>query len=183
MNVAVRYYSQFGRTKAIAEEMADELGVVASSVVDEPVLKEHVDVLFLGGAPYLSIMDPALEEYVNGLDPTMVGCVVLFTTSNWSHRTAIGMRVKLEERGVRVAPGHFYAHMTMIGQSKQSARAFAREASQKAAEIAKTAEHELPSDKGSRVKELVVEVASVAAVVVVVVAGVAAGRRLLKLRS
>lgn len=183
MNIAVRYYSQFGRTKAIAEEMADELGVVASSVVDEPALKEHVDVLFLGGAPYLSIMDAALEEYVNGLTSQMVGCVVLFTTSNWSHRTAIGMRVKLEEQGIRVAPGHFYAHMAAIGQSKPAARAYAREALEKATKIAEAAEHELKDDKGSRVKELAVEVASVAAVAVVVVAGVAVARSLLKLRS
>ena len=119
---------------------------------------------------------------MNGLDPNMVGCVVLFTTSNWSHRTAIGMRVKLEERGIRVAPGHFYAHMAAIGQSKASARAYAREAAEKAAQIAEAAEHEVPADKGSRVKEFAVEAASVAAFSAVVIVSVVVARRLFKLR-
>ena len=112
MNVAVRYFSQFGRTKTIAEEMADELGVEAISITDEPTLTEHVDVLFLGGAPYLSVMDAALDAYASDLTPDMVGCVVLFTTSNWSHRTALGLRVKLvqtKKYRLRVLFTHFFS--------------------------------------------------------------------------
>lgn len=133
MNIAVRYCSTYGRTKAIAEEIAAELGVRAASIVDEPTLAEHVDVLFLGGAPYWSVMDPALEAYARSLNPAMVGRVVLFTTSNWSRRTAIGLRDILEKRGIAVQPGHFYAQMTQVEQRKPAARWFARAAVQEIA--------------------------------------------------
>ena len=181
MNIAVRYCSKFGRTQAIAEEMADELGVKAMSISQEPVLVQHVDVLFLGGAPYWSIMDPALEEYVNRLRPDMVDRVVLFTTSNWSHRTVIGLRTKLEKRGITVAPGHFYAHMSMIDKSKPAARAYAREELNKAIELERSA------DEGGRInidkiKELATEVASVLAVSAIVVGGAVIARRVIKLR-
>lgn len=126
LNIAVRYCSNYGRTKAIAEEMAAELGVKAASIVDEPELKEHVDVLFLGGAPYWSVMDPALEAYAKNLNPAKVGRAVLFTTSNWSRRTVLGLRDILESRGIAVEPGHFYAHMTQVDQRKPAAREFAR---------------------------------------------------------
>lgn len=46
MKIAVRYFSLHGNTKTIAEEIADELGVEAISINDEPELKERVDVLF-----------------------------------------------------------------------------------------------------------------------------------------
>lgn len=128
MKIAIRYCSTYGRTKAIAEEMAAELGVEAVSVRDEPELSEPVDVLFLGGAPYWNIMDPALQAYAERLRPEMVGAVVLFTTSNWSHRTAIGLREILESRGIAVAPGHFYSHMSQIDGKRPAARTFAQQA-------------------------------------------------------
>lgn len=124
--IAVRYMSNYGRTKTIAEEIAAELGVEAISVVDEPNLEEYADVLFLGGAPYWSIMDPALEAYAKNLDPALVGTVVLFTTSNWSHRTVIALRKILEDRGFTVEPGHFYVQMTQVEQQKPAAREYAR---------------------------------------------------------
>lgn len=162
MNVAVRYFSTYGRTQAIAEAIAAELGEKAVSITDEPQLAEPVDVLFLGGAPYWSIMDPALETYVRSLDPAVVGRVVLFTTSNWSHRTALGLRAELEQRGITVAPGHFYAHMSQIEQSTKAARAFARD------ELLKAAHPELARGEGA-VGELVGELLTVG----VLVAGVA----------
>ena len=55
MNIAVRYCSLPGNTKAIAEEIADEVGVKAISISDEPELKERVDVLFLGGGTYAAV--------------------------------------------------------------------------------------------------------------------------------
>ena len=48
---AVRYLSHSGNTKKIAEAIAEGASTVALSITDEPALKEHVDVLFLGGAP------------------------------------------------------------------------------------------------------------------------------------
>ena len=83
MTKAVRYFSKLGNTKTIAEAIAEGAGVPAVSISDEPELKERVDVLYLGGAPYANIMAPELKEYAEKLDATKVGCVILFTTSNW----------------------------------------------------------------------------------------------------
>ena len=62
MTKAVRYFSRLGNTKTIAEAIADGAGVKAVSITDEPELKERVDILYLGGAPYANIMAPELKE-------------------------------------------------------------------------------------------------------------------------
>ena len=124
MQVAVRYFSTFGNTKAIAEEIAAGAGVQAVSIVDEPELPERVDVLFLGGAPYANIMAPELREYAERLTADKVGRVVLFSTSNWSRRVVLALRKILKAKGIPVTSSHFWAHMTQIDPSKQRARAF-----------------------------------------------------------
>ena len=91
MTKAVRYFSKLGNTKTIAEAIADGAGVSAVSITDEPELKERIDILFLGGAPYANIMAPELKEYAEKLEKDMVGQVVLFTTSNWSRRTVLAL--------------------------------------------------------------------------------------------
>ena len=97
---AVRYYSKLGNTKTIAEAIAEGAGVPAVSVTDEPELKEHVDILFLGGAPYANIMAPELKAYAEKLDKNTVGKVVLFTTSNWSRRTVLALKKMLKRKGI-----------------------------------------------------------------------------------
>ena len=124
MEVAVRYFSKLGNTKAIAEEIAVGAGVQAVSVVDEPELPERVDVLYLGGAPYANIMAPELREYAERLTPDKVGRVVLFSTSNWSRRVVLALRKILKAKGIPVTSSHFWAHMTQIGPSKARARMF-----------------------------------------------------------
>lgn len=128
MSIAVRYFSVLGNTRAIAEEIAAGAGVEAVSIVDEPELTEHVDVLVLGGAPYANIMAPELREYAERLDPSKVSRVVLFSTSNWSRRTVLALRKILKRKGIPVTSDHFWAHMTQIGPSKPSARAFGKTA-------------------------------------------------------
>ena len=86
MSTAVRYFSKPGNTRAIAEAIAEGAHIPAVSIKNEPELKEHVDILFLGGAPYANIMDPKLRAYAESPSPELVGRVVLFTTSNWSRR-------------------------------------------------------------------------------------------------
>jgi len=63
MNIIVRYYSASGNTKLIAEAIAEGINLKAKSIVDEPTINEHVDLLFLGGAPYANIMAKKLREY------------------------------------------------------------------------------------------------------------------------
>ena len=126
METAVRYYSKLGHTKKIAEAIAEEVGVKAVSVTEEPDIAEHIDVLFLGGAPYANIMAPQLREYAERLSPDKIGRVVLFTTSNWSRRTVRALRKIFTEKGVSVEKRYFYAHMTRIKARLNAAKIFAR---------------------------------------------------------
>ena len=128
MNIEVRYCSKTkaGNTKRIAEAIAEGVDVSAISINDEPQLTEHVDLLFLGGAPYANIMAPELREYVNKLTPDMVGRVVLFTTSNWSRRTVVAIKKILREKEIAVSDEFFYAHMLSIDGKLESAKEFGK---------------------------------------------------------
>lgn len=127
MKKAVRYYSKLGNTRAIAEAIAEGVGVKAISITDEPRLVEYVDVLYLGGAPYANIMAPELRVYAENLDASKVGKAVLFTTSNWSRRTVLALKKLLREKGIAVADKYFYAHMLHINGRIDAAREFGRE--------------------------------------------------------
>ncbi len=126
MSVAIRYFSRFGRTRRIAGAIAEGAGAEAFSIDDEPVLQEYVDVLFLGGAPYANVMDPKLRAYAESILPEKVGTVVLFTTSNWSKRTVVGLRRIFTEKGIAVANEYFYSHMTKISQNIEFAKDFGK---------------------------------------------------------
>lgn len=125
-DIAVRYCSKtpMGNTRRIAEAIAEGAGVKAVSIADEPKLEKRADTLFLGGAPYANIMAPELKAYAEGLDPKMVGRVVLFTTSNWSKRTVLALKKILKKKGIDVAEGYFYAHMLNIDGKIDDARKF-----------------------------------------------------------
>ena len=128
MEIAIRYYSKLGHTKDIAEAMGEEAGVKAVSIAEEPSLETKVDILFLGGAPYANVMDKKLRAYTKAIDPSNVGKIVLFTTSNWSRRTVLSLRRILEKRGIDVEKEYFYAHMlnipNMIPKAKEFIRSF-----------------------------------------------------------
>ena len=129
MNIAVRYLSKSGNTKRIAEAIAEGAGTVAVSITDEPTLSEHTDILFLGGAPYANVMAPELRRYAEDLLSEKVGRVVLFTTSNWSHRTVKGLQKILAAKGIAVEDEQFYAHMLNINGRLEAAREFGRKSS------------------------------------------------------
>ena len=125
---AVRYFSKLGNTKTIAEAIAEGAGVKAVSVTEEPELKEPVDILFLGGAPYANIMAPELKAYAEKLNKALVGRVILFTTSNWSRRTVLALKKLLKEKGIPVEDDYFYAHMLHIKGRVDAAKEFGRNA-------------------------------------------------------
>ena len=124
--IEVRYLSHSGNTKRIAEAIAEGASTTAMSITDEPALTEHVDILFLGGAPYANIMDPKLREFAENIKPEMVSKVVLFTTSNWSHRTVNALKKIFEQKGIAVENEHFYAHMLRINARLDAAREFGK---------------------------------------------------------
>lgn len=128
MKKAVRYFSKLGNTKVIAEAIAAGAGVQAVSIADEPALGEHVDTLYLGGAPYANIMAPELKAYAEKLEKSQVGKVRLFTTSNWSRRTVLALKKLLREKGIQVEDEYFYAHMLRIQGRTDAAKAFGEKA-------------------------------------------------------
>ena len=126
MNSAIRYYSKLGHTKQIADAMVEALEIKALSVTDEPELKEKVDVLFLGGAPYANIMSSELKAYANNLDAEKVGCVVIFSTSSWSKRTINALRKIVEEKGIKVCEDYFYSSTGKVKDNIEAAKEFAK---------------------------------------------------------
>lgn len=126
MKVAIRYYSKLGHTRDIANAMGEELGISALSIVDEPILNDEVDILFLGGAPYANVMDQKLRTYAKGLKKELVKRVVLFTTSNWSRRTVRSLKKILTNNGIEVDEEYFYAHMLNIANRIPKAKEFVR---------------------------------------------------------
>ncbi len=121
---AVRYLSKGGHTKAIAEAIAKGAEVHAISITEEPELKEKVSVLFLGGAPYANVMAPELRTYAKKISPDMVDRIVLFTTSNWSHRTVKSLRKIFVEKGIEVENDYFYSHMFKVNSLLERAQNF-----------------------------------------------------------
>ena len=103
MSNAVRYYSRSGNTKAVAEAIAGAIGEDAVSVDSaKAVIKEPVDVLFIGGALYAYGIDEHLKSYIRSLKKEQVKRAVVFSTS-WISKHAIDlMKGELNRQGIPV---------------------------------------------------------------------------------
>lgn len=127
MNIAVRYYSRSGNTRAVAEAIAKAAGVNAVSV-DQPDagLTEPADVLFIGGALYAYGIDSHLKEYLNTLKKENAKKAVVFSTS-WLSRHSIDLIKKgLGDAGIAVADEYFYVRNRPSDEQLKDAAAFAR---------------------------------------------------------
>ena len=78
MNIAVRFQSRGGNTKAVAEAVANAAGVSAEPI-DIP-LAEPVDVLIIGGGVYAFSLDESLKTFLNALSADNVKCIAPFST-------------------------------------------------------------------------------------------------------
>ena len=126
MNVAVRYYSRSGNTKALAEAMARAAGVPAISVdAPEAKLDEPVDVLFIGGALYAYGLDSHLKEYLKTLKREDARKAVIFSTSWISKHSLDLLRKGLEEAGIPVEAETFYVKSKPSEEQLKQAEAFA----------------------------------------------------------
>jgi len=126
MNVAVRYYSRSGNTKAVAEAIAEAAGVSAVSVDrEDAVFQGPVDVLFIGGALYAYGLDGHLKEYLRSLDKDNVKKAVVFSTS-WISKHSIDLIKKgLMEKGIPVEEETFYVKNRPSEAQLKDAAAFA----------------------------------------------------------
>ena len=127
MNLAVRYFSRSGNTKAVADAIAGAAGVCAVSVDQtEAVLAEPVDVLFIGGALYAYGLDGHLRDYLKTLPKASVKKAVIFSTS-WISKHAIDlMKKSLSEAGIPVAEEFFYVKNKPNDRQLKAAGGFAR---------------------------------------------------------
>ena len=127
MNIAVRYYSRSGNTRAVAEAIAAAANVKAVSV-DQPAaaLAEPADVLFIGGALYAYGIDSHMKEYLKSLKKGDAKKAVVFSTS-WISKHAIDLIKKgLGEAGIPVVEESFYIKNKPNSEQLKAAEAFAR---------------------------------------------------------
>ena len=127
MNIAVRYYSRSGNTKAVAEAIAKAADVEAVSVdQDNAAISEPLDVLFVGGALYAYGIDNKLKEYLQTLKKEDAKKAVVFSTS-WLSKHAIELIKKgLSEAGIPVTEEFYYVKGKPVEQQIKDAAAFAR---------------------------------------------------------
>lgn len=127
MNIAVRYYSRSGNTKAVAEAIAKAANVDAVSVDGaNSEITEKADVLFIGGALYAYGIDEHLKSYLSTLTKDKAQKAVIFSTS-WISKHAIDVIKKtLSEKGIPVEDKAFYVRNKPSEAQLKAAEEFAK---------------------------------------------------------
>ena len=97
--IAVRYQSRGGNTKAVAEVIAKAVGVVAEPI--EAPITEPVDLLFVGGGVYAWDIDKSLKAYLQSLTPETVQSVAAFSTAGGMSGTG-KIAAIVREKGINV---------------------------------------------------------------------------------
>ena len=103
LKVAVRYYSQTGNTKKLADKIAETAGCVAETI--EIDLAEEVDILFLGASVYWAGIDKSVKSFIEGLDKKKV---VIFSTSALMERAYPSIAKLLTAKKIKVDSKDFY---------------------------------------------------------------------------
>ena len=106
MKTQVRYFSQTGNTKKIAEAIAAAADTQAQTI-DFPV-SEATDLLFLGAAVYWAGVDRRVRDFIDTLDPKKIGRVAIFSNSALAERAYPSLAKALTEKGIRVEKDNFY---------------------------------------------------------------------------
>ncbi len=114
----VYYYSKSGNTKRLAVKIADTVGCMAKTVDEKAA--DRIDVLFLGASVYWAGIDPKVKKFINSLEASNVGKVVIFSTSALAERAKTEIQKLLEQRGIAVAKKDFYCRgeFTLLHKGK-----------------------------------------------------------------
>ena len=105
MKVAVRYYSQTGNTKKLADAIADELGIEAKSI--DNTLKEDTDILFLCNSVYWAGVDGKVKKFIK--DPgAKIGQLVNVSTAALIESTYSQMKKLCAEAGIPLSEREFH---------------------------------------------------------------------------
>jgi flavodoxin len=132
MRFAVRYYTQTGNTKRLAEAIADEIGVEALPITVR--VDEAVDVLLLGNSYYAFSIAPEVASFVSSLSKDKVGKIVNFGTAAMMNSTYKKVRKVANTVGIPVLDEEFHCRGEFKGMNKgrpdendlKAAREFAR---------------------------------------------------------
>lgn len=106
MTTAIRYYTQTGNTKKLADAIAETVGVRAEDV--SVPLEGYTDILFLGSSVYAAGIDPKVKEFIRTLKPENVGRVVCFSTAALLPSTYKQVSGLLKKQGVAVSDKEFH---------------------------------------------------------------------------
>lgn len=115
MKTAVRYQSRGGNTKAVAEVIANSLGVKAEPV--DSVIADRVDVLFIGGGVYMGKMDESLYNFLAELNSDNVGQIVCFSTTGSMASTIKQIKQLAIQKGIIVNENELLLKMLLQGHS------------------------------------------------------------------
>ena len=115
MKIAVRYQSRGGNTRAVAEVIADCLGVKAEPITVQ--LSESVDLLFLGGGVYKWDADPQLLEYLQGIDAQKIGQVAAFSTTGGMKKAITRITEYAQKAGIKVNANQLCLKVLLQGHS------------------------------------------------------------------
>ncbi len=116
MKFAVRYYTQTGNTKKLAEAVADALGVEALPIT-EPV-EEPVDVLFLGNSYYAFTIAPQVKAFIQKLDKEKVGMIANFGSAAMMGSTCKKVAAEAKRMGIPMVNKEFHCRGEFKGLHK-----------------------------------------------------------------
>ena len=105
MKAAVRYYTQSGNTKKLAEAVASELGVEAKDI--SCPLEEQTELLFLCNSVYWAGMDKRVRQFVQDNAPR-IGTLVNVSTAALIESTYRQMKTVAAEAGVTLSEREFH---------------------------------------------------------------------------
>ena len=115
MKFSVKYQSRGGNTRAVAEVIADTLGVKAESV-DTP-LTENVDILFIGGALYAWRIDKKLRKYLDKIESEKIGKIAVFGTSGGQENVIKKITDYAAKKGLKADERSLYLPMGFQGNA------------------------------------------------------------------
>ncbi len=116
MEIQIRYYSQTGNTRKLAEAIAQTIHISAETI--EKPIKEKTDLLFLGGAMYAFGLDPKLKAYIKNLDKDKVKKAAVFCDSALMRSVGNKIVKLLKEKDIPVCNDIFYCKGQYKGTAK-----------------------------------------------------------------
>ena len=116
MKITVRYYTKTGNTKRLAEAVAEAVGAEALPL--SAPITERVDILFLGNSYYAFTIDPAVRDFVRGLDKSKVGKIVNFGSAALLNSTYKKIKAEADKVGIPMDEREFHCKGAFKGIHK-----------------------------------------------------------------